>query len=48
MSDQAKATAWGFFEAQDRDRGGPAETACAAGYTAHLGGFPVMGAMPGA
>ena len=31
-----------FFEEQDRLRGGPAETLCAPGYTATLGGNPAM------
>lgn len=31
-----------FFQEQDRLRGGPAETLCAPGYTATLGGNPAM------
>ncbi len=31
-----------FFEEQDRLRGGPAESLCAAGYQAHLGSNPAM------
>jgi predicted ester cyclase len=42
MSEPAKATARGFFEAQDRLRGGPDPDLCAAGYAAHIGSNPVM------
>ena len=44
MSDaEDDATAWRFFEEQDRLRGGPADDLCGEGYTAHLAGFPGMG-----
>lgn len=42
MSEQAKATAVAFFEAQDRMRGGPDPDLCADGYTAQLAGYPPM------
>ena len=42
MSEQAKATARKFFEAQDSLRGGPDDALCADGYTARLAGYPPM------
>ena len=43
MSERAKATAWRFFQEQDRLRGGPAEELCAEGYVAYLGSYPPLG-----